>query len=66
MQRKFSEPGDIEQALDSIEKSGALIRTRQLAEKFGSSALAAVLALPPSPAQSALVKLVQVVLDRDR
>ena len=53
------------QALEFVMRSNAERRMRDLALESGSAAVAAIRNLPPSPAQSALIHMVERVLTRD-
>jgi len=66
MKRKFRTPGDIETALDLIEKSDAIQMSRDLAMQHCENALAAILELPPSVARSSLIKIVDIVQSRKK
>lgn len=56
----------VQQARELVHKSKGLEKTKQLAEKHCSEAVAAISRLPPSPAQQALVGLAAKVLNRNK
>eukprot|EP00457_Paulinella_chromatophora_P008076 gb/GEZN01008103.1/.p1 GENE.gb/GEZN01008103.1/~~gb/GEZN01008103.1/.p1 ORF type:complete len:416 (+),score=43.77 gb/GEZN01008103.1/:86-1333(+) len=62
--RKFSQPGDVDLALRLIQESSSLERARQLSLECGEKAVAAVLQLRPSDARSACIQLVHKVIHR--
>lgn len=64
--RKFKQDGDVEEALDFVERANGIERCRELADEYGAHAAAAVLQLKESPARDGLISLVQRVLRRDR
>ena len=66
LQRRGSEPGDVERMRALMADSRALEQTQRLAEECAEAALAALLQLQPSAAQSALVQLVSKVLTREK
>lgn len=66
IERRCSGPGDKELLLDLLRRSQAIEQTRLLAEECAASAIAAVLQLKPSRAQSALIGLVEKVLTREK
>lgn len=66
VERKCSEPGDMEQALAWVEASGGVERTQQLAAAYAAKAVAAIRTLEPSEPRSALIGLTQQVLTRGK
>ncbi|KAG0175533.1 coq1 putative hexaprenyl diphosphate synthase [Apophysomyces sp. BC1034] len=64
IKRKFSQKGDAEQARLLVYRSNGLKRTLALAEKHCTLAIDAIMQLPPSDAQSALVQLTEKLLTR--
>jgi hexaprenyl diphosphate synthase len=64
--RGFKNEGDVERALEFVEKSDAIEKARNLALACASSAIAALGEFPQSRARSALISLVERVLERDR
>eukprot|EP00455_Lapot_gusevi_P016175 TRINITY_DN1827_c0_g1_i2.p1 TRINITY_DN1827_c0_g1~~TRINITY_DN1827_c0_g1_i2.p1 ORF type:complete len:426 (-),score=58.84 TRINITY_DN1827_c0_g1_i2:82-1359(-) len=62
----FRRPGDPEKALEFVLNSQALKRSRELAVHHAQQAVAAVLQLNPSAAQSALISVVDRVLHRSK
>ena len=66
LQRRGKQGGDAERMRELMAQSRALEQTQRLAEECAEAALAALLQLKPSRAQSALVQLVQRVLTREK
>jgi len=66
MKRKFKQDGDVETAVEFVNKANGIERSRVIADEFGAHAVAAVLQLRDSPARGALISLVQRVLRRDK
>lgn len=66
MIRKYSQPGDIERTLECVEQSNGVEQSKQLAREYADAAVAAVLQLNSSPAQSGLVTMIDNILRRDR
>jgi len=64
--RKFSKEGDRDLALNFIQRSEAIQQSRILAEGYVENAIAAIMHLVPSSAQSALISLANYVLTRQR
>ena len=64
IERQFAKEGDLEEALDIVKNSGAISRTRQLAEEFAFEAKDAIKWLPESSFRSALFELPDFVLSR--
>ena len=62
--RQFKEVGDVEKAIGLVERSNSIERARQMAISCAENAVAAVYRLPPSPAQSGLISLVERILNR--
>merc|ERR1739841_150253 len=62
--RQFSEPGDLDKALEMVRASKAIERTRELAETFARESREAIAWLPESAAQRALMDLPDFVLSR--
>lgn len=63
--RKFSDPGDVEEALQLVEKSDGLARTKDLAVAQADLAMEAAQVFAPSPARDALEHLAYKVVKRD-
>ncbi|GJP38443.1 hypothetical protein CLOM_g22878 [Closterium sp. NIES-68] len=72
MDRKFSQPGDVQQAVAWVEQSGGVARTKALAAEHCALAVRAVQAMPPAHTEYAhrcrlgLVQLTQLVLSRSK
>jgi all-trans-nonaprenyl-diphosphate synthase len=64
IEREFSEPDDLDQALELVRDSDAISRSRALAETFAREAHEAIEWLPPSEPRSALRALPEFVLSR--
>ena len=64
VQRRFSEPGDVEQALSLVHKSEGMQRTAALARYHADVAQHALSMLPPSDARAALETLNQQIITR--
>jgi len=64
IERKFEGPGDIDVAVDVINKSAGLARTKVLAQVHAEKAVEAVMKLPESEYRDALVHLAHKVLIR--
>lgn len=64
--RRFSKTGDVQTAIDLVERSAAIERANKLARQCGESAVAAVMQLPPSVPRSGLIMLVRTVLNREK
>lgn len=64
--RKFSEPGDVEKALAWVEASDGLERTKDLAVAQADLAMDSIMQLPPSEAREALAHLAFKVVARSR
>ena len=62
--REFSNESDLSEALDIVKNSGAINKTRQLAEDFAFDAKESIRWLPDSPYKEALLKLPDFVLGR--
>ena len=62
--RQFSEPGDLDKALEMVRASKAIERTRELAETFARESRESIAWLPESAAQRALMDLPDFVLSR--
>ena len=62
--RKFESPGDVEEALDLVQRSDGLARCRRLAQVHAERAIEAARVLPPSRARDCLVALACKVLTR--
>lgn len=63
--RKFNQEGDVEQAMDYVERSNGIARARIMAHEFGASAVASAMQLPESPERDGLINIVERVLKRD-
>ncbi len=64
IEREFTEPGDLEEALSLIQESRGLDLARELAAEHAQAAVAHLDCLPASEAQQALVNLTEYVLKR--
>lgn len=62
--RKFSQQGDVEQALDIVRRSNGLQKTSELAQHHANLATEALLVLPPSDARDALQQLNEKIITR--
>jgi len=62
--REFSEDGDLEEALNLVNDSKAIKRTRDLAEQFANESKDAITWLPDSPSRRAILELPDFVLSR--
>lgn len=62
--RKFEGPGDVKLALDLVNRSDGLQKTKQLAEKFAKEARDLVRLLPESSAREELERLTWKVVER--
>ncbi|WFD25103.1 tRNA dimethylallyltransferase [Malassezia nana] len=62
--RRFSEAGDVEQALELVHRSQGLTRTAQLARYHTEAAHRALAVLPPSDARAALAQLCEQIVTR--
>lgn len=62
--REFSEEGDIEKALAIVHASQGIQKSKELAARYGQSALQHLDCLQPSPSKQALIDLVDYVLSR--
>ncbi|CAI7876312.1 unnamed protein product [Closterium sp. NIES-53] len=72
MDRKFSHPGDVQQAVAWVEQSGGVARTKALAAEHCALAVQAVQAMPAASTQYAhrcrlgLIELTHLVLSRSK
>lgn len=64
IEREFSEPGDIEQALGLIQDSQGIERSRELAARHAHIAVENLSGLPPSESRQTLIELTDYVLSR--
>ena len=64
IEREFSREGDLQKALDLVRDSGAIRKSRDLAENFARESQKAIEWLPESPSRRALLELPQFVLSR--
>lgn len=62
--RKFSEPGDVQQACEIVLATDGLARTKELAEYHAQAAVDACCSLPKGDARDGLIQLCHVVLSR--
>merc|ERR1719289_429605 len=62
--RRFSEPGDVEEAFRLVLLSQGLEQTRQLARQHCEDAISSLSSIKPSPHRAALVGLCDKVLNR--
>ena len=66
VERRCSEPGDLEQAMKWVIEAGGVEKTEDLAAEFAQKAVAAIKQLAPSEPRDALVALAQMTLTRGR
>ncbi|XP_077562230.1 decaprenyl diphosphate synthase subunit 1 qless [Haemaphysalis longicornis] len=64
--RRFSEPGDVEQAYEAVLKSDGLEHTRLLAQKHCSEAVRHLAPWVESPEKQALISITEKVLNRKK
>ncbi|MEN9216577.1 MAG: polyprenyl synthetase family protein, partial [Gloeomargarita sp. HHBFW_bins_162] len=64
VERKFSEPGDLEQAVALVRLGSGIERSRQMAQEYAQVAATFLSGLPPSPARQSLLDLTDYVLSR--
>jgi all-trans-nonaprenyl-diphosphate synthase len=64
IEREFAQEGDLEQALDLIQDSQGIQRSRELASHHAKLATEHLMALPPSESHEALVKIAEYNLSR--
>jgi len=64
IKRRFKEKGDAELAYNLVMDTDGVVRAQQLALFHAQSAVDALMELPPSDAQLALIRLTEVVLTR--
>lgn len=64
--RKFKHGGDVEEAVRCVGASDGLARSEALARACCESAVAAALQLEPSRERSAMINLVERVVNRDK
>ncbi len=62
--RGRQEPGDLEQALDHLHRTGALAETQAAARRHADRALTALRAFPPGPVRAALEDIAEFVVVR--
>jgi all-trans-nonaprenyl-diphosphate synthase len=62
--RKFSEPGDLEQAVALVRMGSGIERSRQMAQEYAQVAATFLRDIPPSPARQSLLDLTDYVLSR--
>ncbi len=62
--REFSSKGDLDKALDLVNNSNAIARSRELAQKLAMESREAIKWIPESPSQRALLELPEFVLSR--
>jgi len=66
IERKFEVTGDVEKARNFVQQSRGIVRTRELAATFCDLAVRALIPLRPSPAKSGLIRLADLVLNREK
>jgi geranylgeranyl pyrophosphate synthase len=66
MDRKFSEPGDVERAIRLVESSQGLRRAKELAMHHTRLAKEALSLLPSSDAKNALLNITELVIHREK
>ncbi|XP_064594910.1 all trans-polyprenyl-diphosphate synthase PDSS1-like [Liolophura sinensis] len=64
--RRFSEEGDVERAVELVKQSDGVRQTRMLAEKHCEEAVRLIQQLTDSPARSALIRVAEIVLSRNK
>ncbi|BAQ65003.1 solanesyl diphosphate synthase [Geminocystis sp. NIES-3709] len=64
IEREFSEEGDLQQALDLVNNSNGIEKSRALAYQYSQLALEDLKCLPKSPAKESLIDLTDYVLSR--
>ena len=64
IKRRFKEEGDAELAYELVMQTDGVVKAQQLALFHAQSAVDALMELPPSDAQRALIRLTEVVLTR--
>jgi all-trans-nonaprenyl-diphosphate synthase len=64
IEREFSEEGDIEKALDIVHTSRGIERSKEMAARYGQSALKHLDPLSLSPSKQALIDLIDYTLSR--
>ncbi|XP_044149237.1 all trans-polyprenyl-diphosphate synthase PDSS1 isoform X3 [Bufo gargarizans] len=64
--RRFSLPGDVEQAWQYVRQSEGVHQTTYLAQRYCSEAIREISKLQPSPERDALIQLTETVLTRDK
>lgn len=62
--RRFSEPGDLEQAVALVRMGTGLERSRHMAQEYAQAAAAFLRDVPPSPARQSLADLTDYVVSR--
>ncbi|KAJ8482006.1 hypothetical protein ONZ51_g5634 [Trametes cubensis] len=62
--RRFGEPGDVQKTIERVKNTGALRRTRELAELYADKARQTLSILPESAAKCALSDLAAAILVR--
>ncbi|TFJ87238.1 hypothetical protein NSK_001570 [Nannochloropsis salina CCMP1776] len=64
VKRKFASEGDVERALDLVQRSDGLKKAKDLALVQAEQAMEAALTMNPSPARDGLIKLASLVVNR--
>jgi len=64
IERKFGEPGDVQQACELVLDSQGLPRTKELATFHAQAAVDACCSLPAGEARDGLIRLCHIVLSR--
>ncbi len=64
IKRKFNTPGDVDQAVQCVQRSSGLTRTRQLAIAHAEAAARQILKLAPSKERDSLVELARIIVTR--
>jgi len=65
IERKFKEPGDVDETLRLVERSQGMTRAKDLATAQADMALEAILIMEPSSARDALAHLAYKVVTRN-
>ena len=61
IERRFSQPGDVEKALDFVHNSDGLQRTKQLAQQYCTEAVRCLDVLRDSPYKQSLIEITEKV-----
>ncbi len=64
VKRKFAAPGDIDRAIEYVNQSSGMARTRQLAISHAEAGVKEIMKLKPSRERNALIELARRVVHR--